>query len=381
VNRPPRILIIDTCYPAFLRSAGYMRQALKHEGFGALRDAFMALRFGTSDAYSHNLRLLGWDAQEIIPNSLLLQSAWAQEHDIAFSSRLARNSLSALARLPGFRSNSTSDSSLHHILEAQIEAYSPDVLYFQDLNFVPPETLARFRTYANVIAGQIASPLPTTEVLHSYDIIFSSLPNQVAHIESLGIPAEFLAIGFDTRVLKEVAAKGRDLPLTFVGGISEHHSTTERLLRTANLHCPPISIFGYGRRQLSRDLRGRHFGERWGTDMYRVLLRSQITLNRHIDVAEGYSNNMRLFEATGCGALLVTDNGKNLRDYFSSYEVLSYSDPEAIASLICWARQEPEQAKAMAERAQQRTLTEHSYLRRMGDLDEALRRYLGRRTA
>jgi len=89
---------------------------------------------------------------------------------------------------------------------------------------------------------------------------------------------------------------------------------------------------------------------------------------------------MRLFEATGCGALLVTDNGRNLNNYFSDDEVLSYASPTEARSLVNWARREPEQAQAMARRAQQRTLTEHSYSRRMGDLNEALMRRLGGQT-
>ena len=380
MSHQSKILIIDTCYPAFLRSAGYMRQALDHEEFELLRESFMELRFGTSDAYSHNLRSLGWDAQEIIPNSLLLQSAWAQEHDIALSSRLARVSHAAVSRVPGLRSISRLLPSLHRVLEAQVMAYSPDVIYFQDLNFAPPQLIQRLRKHARMIAGQIASPLPPATVLKSYDVIFSSLPNQVEQIASQGVPAEFLAIGFDNRVLEEITVEQRDLPLTFVGGVSRNHSVTQHLLRATSLLDPPVSIFGYGRRRLPRDLRGLHYGERWGADMYRVLLRSQITLNRHIDVAGGYANNMRLFEATGCGALLVTDHGRNLNDYFSEEEVLTYVSPKELGSLIDWAHREPEQAKAMAIRAQQRTLTEHSYSRRVGDLNKALMRRLGGQT-
>jgi len=380
VSHQSKILIIDTCYPAFLRSAGYMRQALDHEEFELLRESFMALRFGTSDAYSHNLRSLGWDAQEIIPNSLLLQSAWAQEHDIALSSRLARVSHAAVSRVPGLRSISRLLPSLHRVLEAQVMAYSPDVVYFQDLNFAPPQLIQRLRKHARLIAGQIASPLPPTTVLQSYDVIFSSLPNQVEQIASQGVPVEFLAIGFDDRVLEEIKVEDRDLPLTFVGGVSRHHSATLPLLSELARSPSQLRIFGYGGDQLTPDLRALHHGERWGVDMYRVLLRSQITLNRHIDVAEGYANNMRLFEATGCGALLVTDRGRNLKDYFSDEEVLSYASPTEARSLINWAYREPEQAKEMARRAQQRTLTEHSYSRRMGDLNEALIRRLGGQT-
>jgi hypothetical protein len=261
VSRQPKILIVDTCYPEFLRSVGYTREAQIHERHDDLREAFMRFRFGTSDAYSHNLRSLGWDAQEIIANSLLLQSAWAHEHDVPLSKRLSAISHSALSRVPGLRSVSRLLPSLHRVLEVQVEATAPDVIYFQDLNFAPPQLL-------------------------------------------------------------------------------------------------------------------EHLGECWGADMYRVLLRSQITLNRHIAVAEGNANNMRLFEATGCGALLVTDKAKNLRDYFSDDEVLSYSGPADVPDLVKWAQHEPEQASEMAERAQRRTLMEHSYFRRMEDLSRSLLQHL-----
>jgi hypothetical protein len=40
--------------------------------------------------------------------------------------------------------------------------------------------------------------------------------------------------------------------------------------------------------------------------MYRVLECSKIVINHHGDVAP-WANNLRLFEATGTGALLLTD--------------------------------------------------------------------------
>ena len=376
MSRQPKILIVDTCYPGFLRSVGYTRQAQFHERHDDLREAFMRFRFGTSDAYSHNLRSLGWDAQEIIANSLLLQSAWAHEHDVPLSKRLAAVSHSALSRVPGIRSVSRLLPSLHRVLEAQVESTAPDVIYFQDLNFAPPRLLERFRRHAKLVIGQIASPLPPATVLRSYDLIFSSLPNQVEQIRSLGVPSEFLAIGFDERVLKEISVEQRDLPLTFVGGVSKHHSATLPLLSKLSESPSDLQIFGYGGDQLPTNLQALHQGESWGADMYRVLLRSQITLNRHIDVAEGFANNMRLFEATGCGALLLTDKATNLREYFSDDEVLSYSGPEHARELVNWARREPTQAREMADRAQRRTLKEHSYFRRMEDLSRSLHRHL-----
>ena len=57
-------------------------------------------------------------------------------------------------------------------------------------------------------------------------------------------------------------------------------------------------------------------GEVWGADMYQVLRRSRVTLNSHIDFAGQEAGNMRLFEATGVGAFLLTDFKDNLHALF-----------------------------------------------------------------
>ena len=58
-------------------------------------------------------------------------------------------------------------------------------------------------------------------------------------------------------------------------------------------------------------------GEVWGADMYQALRRSKITLNSHIDMAGREAGNMRLFEATGVGAFLLTDFKDNLHTLFA----------------------------------------------------------------
>ena len=54
--------------------------------------------------------------------------------------------------------------------------------------------------------------------------------------------------------------------------------------------------------------------------MYKVYGRSKIVINRHGEVAQGFANNMRMFEATGMGALLMTGQSPNLSDFFSEKE-------------------------------------------------------------
>jgi len=147
-------------------------------------------------------------------------------------------------------------------------------------------------------------------------------------------------------------------------------------------HHVDIDFFGYGADSLPRSsaVRQRHHGEAWALDMYRVLAQSYITVNRHIDVADNYANNMRLFEATGCGAMLITDAKANLGELFEvGKEVVAYSSHEEAVELIKYYSSHPEERDVIARAGQQRTLREHTYRQRIEELVEILETYLVKR--
>ena len=169
--------------------------------------------------------------------------------------------------------------------------------------------------------------------------------------------------------------------MSFVGGISRHHNKAipllERLARETG-----IQFFGYGAESLEPGsaIVARHRGEVWGLEMYRTLARSRVTLNRHINVAENYANNMRLYEATGVGAMLLTDRKDNLGELFQvGREVVDYQSPDEAIELIRYYGEHAEEAAAIARAGQQRTLREHTYARRMEELLPILRARLSSR--
>jgi spore maturation protein CgeB len=132
-----------------------------------------------------------------------------------------------------------------------------------------------------------------------------------------------------------------------------------------------LEVWGYGVERLPAEsaLRRRHRGEAWGLDMYEVLARSAIVLNRHIDVAEGHANNMRLYEATGMGAALLTDDGSNLADLFEpSHEVAVYQDADDLIARIDELLANDEKRSAIAAAGRQRTMSEHTWAKRIAEL-------------
>lgn len=394
-----RILILNTDYDAFLAQFYGVNPALRDADYETQMRARNDSLFGVADFYSHSLRSLGHDAREIHANNQHLQAAWAREHPgattppavvepgwhaslQALRRRFGQTGLRHVKRLfrPFLSWLDSRNDWLYDILDQQIKHYRPDVILNQALDGISNQFLAERREQTRLLVGQIAAPLPPDGDLMHYDLMLSSLPNYVARFRELGLKAELHPFAFDPRVLARVPpSTERDLPVSFVGSASVHHRSRGELLETLCRHGIPLDIWGQGRENLrsGSPLRACHHGPVWGTEMYRVLGRSQVALNHHIGIAGDYCNNMRLFEATGMGATLVTDAKSNLSDYFEvGAEVLAYRSPAECAELIEACLADPGRCADIGAAGQARVLRDYSYEARMAELAETLTAYL-----
>lgn len=356
-------VFLNTYYPGFLDHHYRTSPDLSSRTYREQHRSLQSACFGDSDFYSSGLREAGWEADDLIANCQPLQRAWAIENGSA-------DSTSSLA-----------------IAVEQIRRAKPDVLYFQDLGIATSEFFSAIRTAVGLVVGQIASPIPPQAHMHGFDLIVSSFPHFVQRFRQAGIPAIYQPLAFDPRVLtrlqpaKGLQRHGGDAGVTFVGGISPAHRDRKILLEQLAARIP-MEFWGYGTESLSVSSEGRQrcHGAVWGMDMFGVLGRSAITINHHIDVAERYANNMRLFEATGCGALLVTDYKDNLGDLFDvGSEVVAYRSPDECTALVQYYLAHQDEATAIARRGQARTLREHSYAARMRQTADVLERLLRRK--
>lgn len=353
-----KLLVVDTFYAPYIENL--YRFGLEKTNYQEQHRAHFRDGFGTGDAYSTGLASLGVEAIELVANSERLQDAWAREYQ------------PQLLHLPA------GGQRLLAILQAQVGAFSPDVLYVQDINWLPAGFLRQLKDSVPMLVGQNACPLAPGLDLAPYDLLLTSLPHYVERFRCQGVAAAYFPIGFDQRLLlRYPTAAPRQYPLTFVGGLGGYHSRGTQQLEIIAQELP-LQVWGYGGQQLPETsiLRSRWQGEAWAGAMYSLLAQSQITINRHIDIAEGYANNMRLYEATGMGACLVTDAKANLASLFEpDREVVTYRSPEEAISKLRVLLEHPEEAAAIALRGQERTLRQHSYGQRMQLLVELLRRH------
>jgi len=373
------ILIVDTIYPSVLNDFYKKIPTRRNLSHNSLMSLFFKSRFGTSDTYSFYLEENGWVAKTLVANSHILNESVSLNSIDQIRRYLFKYDLSSklFARIFEFKDAFLND--YQNVLLKHICAHKPDVIYFQDLNFLNEVELDSLKKSGFFLAGQIASPLPSKHILRKFDHIYSSLPNLVNEIQNIGVSSSFLPIGFDSRILKEIPSDSRRHLLSFVGGISTIHSSTIPLLQRVIEQHPELRIYGYGKKltNSSRLINNAHFGEAWGLDMYKIFKNSYLTLNRHSKVSGPYANNMRLFESTGMGSLLLTDNKINISDYFiPNEEILVYDNFQHASDLVKWVKDNPGKARKIAENGLKRTLQDHTYEKVIGNLSKDLKNRL-----
>lgn len=309
---------------------------------------------------------------EVHANNFTMQMAWAREHRVSriakYGWRLSQSYLAMQWRHRG----------LEQIVLEQIRRFKPDVILAHDLDFGGHRFRCKLKRLTKLLVLQIACPLDWQKNFSAYDLVVTSLPSYVQRFNGMGIQARLLRLGFDPVILQHLPEVERDIDISFVGSISNAHSGRARWLEAVCRNLP-VKVWGDGVDLLAADsaVRKAYQGTAWGIEMYEIMRRSKLTLNFHIDIAGNYANNLRLYEATGPGACLVTDWKPNLKEIFSvGGEVVAYKDEaDCIAQLQSLLKDDPKR-KAIAQAGQIRTLREHTYFHRMEQFVEIIQSQL-----
>jgi spore maturation protein CgeB len=390
--RQMRFALVNHSYKQFLDWLYQATPGLDRQTFAEQSSAYYQTLFASSDFYLHGLRSLGHEAHEFMVNNTAAQAAWLRENrgSIAAAKRgvaadawpswvRSLRDLFAKEPIAGSRTQHTSSSSSFDILLEQVRVMRPDILYNQSVFAFDDDQLRALKAHVGRIVGEHAAmPLPETIDYRLYDLIVSSFPPTIHWLRGRGARAELNRLAFDARVATAIPERTRDLPVTFVGSFLAVHNSRLELIEQVAAAFPAIAVHGSVTEiAASSPLQRRVGPPLWGRDMYGLLRRSVITLNHHGDVPP-YANNMRLFEATGMGCLLVTDYKDNLHEMFEpEREVVTYRDPAECIDKVRFYLDERNVAarERIMAAGQARTLNEHTYqacMRRLVDLIRTL---------
>ena len=367
-------LVVNTDYPEFIRRLYAEHPGLERENYEQQWRTRVESLFGVADFYSTHLRELGHEAWDVIANCEPMQKQWAREHGLACG-RDTRWRLRLRGGLLPWPARERNRRWLYDILEAQLRAYRPDVFYCMAIETLGSDFVRRAKQYCRLAIGQHAAPLPAHDIA-AYDLMLSSLPNLVDHFRRQGLRSEFLRLAFEPRVLQHLGNGSPRHDVVFVGGLGgPHERGTQMLEQLARRHA--VRVWGYGRERLNADspLRAVCQPPLWGLEMYRELRAARIVFNRHIDIAANYANNMRLYEATGVGTLLLTDRKDNLAELFEpGGEVIAYGSPEECVELAGHYLAHHDEREDLARAGQARTLREHTWPHRLRELVDVVGR-------
>jgi hypothetical protein len=385
-----RILVLNADYPRFLSWLYRGQPGLGSAGYAAQLAARNASLFGVADFYSRNFAALGHEAAELHVNNAWLQTAWAREHGMAVEA--AGPALpSGSSALPGWLQRAVTplkpmlrplarkiglspslDAQAEKILLTQVEDFKPDVVLNQDTFHVDPRLMRRIKAIGNPIAiGQVGIAPSRGVDWTVYDLMMSQLAATVAFFRGLGVRAEVNHLAFEPGILDVLPpAPAADIDVSFVGTVSPDHQQRITLLEAVARRYD-LKLFGNPPRTLpaASPLHQCFQGEVWGAEMYQALRRSKVTLNSHIDMAGREAGNMRLFEATGVGAYLLTDDKDNLPALFEpDREVAVWRSVEECLAAIDRALGDAQGRAAVAAAGQSRTMAQHTYRHRAAEI-------------
>jgi spore maturation protein CgeB len=402
-----RLTKVSTVYPEYVRSFYAERPNLVDRSYAEQREALAYDSFGWADFWAHALAPLGYEVQEVWANVAPLQEAWAREN----------------------RSDPSSTDWIYSVALEQIAAHRPDVLFMDDYTTFSAQWIAEARARApsvKLVIGWCGAPFRDSSVFAAYDVVLSNIPELVTWFSSAGHKARHVNHAFDPRVLDRIDIRHRpDINVSFVGQIERSanaHGARERTLATVaagtdlQLFSParPGSVTSIAKTTVGRTLYAAVRASRFigvenafsrvpvigrvtawrtappwplrgplnralrppvfGLRMFDTLRRSHVTLNSHIDLSTSSATNMRMFEATGVGACLVTDEKENLASLFQpGAEVVSYRSAEDCLDKVRWLLAHPQERDRIALAGQRRTLRDHTFARRAPLLDEVVR--------
>ncbi len=381
----PKIKFLKTTsnYPNYIEGFISKHPEIKGMNYEAALKLYFSDCNSWADFWKINLEATGkFECCEIIENAELLQKKWAHENNFKF----------------------TEGNWKEEILIEQIRHFKPDILFLVD-QYGDNSLAAKIKKLVpgiKLILGWDGILWHKPETFSNTDIILTCVPETADFYKAKGKTVYYHKFGFETTVLDRLTKFSEQYDASFVGSLilnENYHMNRLKLVaelsRKVDLNIFASSLpdnwsflhryrlmntiktgnwsFAFDLQRVGRKNKGGVFG----LDMFNVLYNSKIVFNTHGDNSIKTAANMRMTEATGVGALLLTDWKENLKDLFiPDEEIVTYKSASEAADKIKNLLKDENLRKKIALQGQKRTLKDYSYRKRMDEFANFIVNYL-----
>ena len=342
---------------------------------------------------------------EIIHNAKALQSAWAREHG--------------------------SDLTGNRLLLEQLKSYEPEVLFIQDSINFSASFIQKIREEVaslKLIIGHCCSPYnsESLKAFRQYNVILACSERFLEDFRKNNINSYLFPHAIESTLISQMGEIADPVnEIIFIGSLlfrEEFHKERISFIEEIFRNKLPLHMYGqletdpwhllkmkqttflamkllaalnikstYDNRTLQKIGQLKEMPRKsrysssirknirtepvFGKEMLKLIGRYAIGFNQHGEVAGDYAANVRMFEVTGAGTLLITDDKKNISSLFEpDKEILTYKSIEECVEKLQWAISHPAEARSIALAGQQRALRDHSVEKRVDLLHEIIQK-------
>jgi spore maturation protein CgeB len=404
-----RLIRLATNYSAYLTNFYASHIDLEEQDYWSQYQTLMADSFGWADFWTHALRKFECEVWEPVGNAEPMQKRWADENGVRYRKK----------------------HWLTDIICAQVKHFKPEIVLTTDYNTYGSDFLENLRRICpsiRYIVGWCGAPFSNPVAFNAFDLILSNIPGLVEYFRQNGHRCEHVFHAFEPRILQKINKNtANSIDFSFVGSIVKyhnHHRQREELLKEI-VRAEDINIYANIKKPTRKDIyllllrrilfymvrKAKCFSNEkltfksiptlhrymqmsdsselinhidkfiadrarpavFGISMFQKLFDSKITLNTHIDISLGHASNMRLYEATGVGTCLLTEQQPNLHQMFEpDVEVVTYGSSAECIEKVNFLLNHDKERNAIAKAGQERTLRDHTFDQRAEQLHEIL---------
>lgn len=373
-----------------------------------LNSRYIRSRYGYSDYFTKYMKKLGNEAHDFVATFKILQKSWARDYEKKYH-----------------ESNWLKEIILH-----QINYIQPDVIFVIDINLFDTLFRNKIRKICKKDVKIVAfhtNDIFDFKKFNDIDLFCTGIQSYVEQFQRYGFNSLLFSHAFEHTLLNEInAGQKRDYDFTFTGSLGNgidafsirYQAINELLLytplqvwgridkrnyslsslkrmkiickinrllnnigikndflasipvlrRTAYTKIDPTSP------QLNEVYKERLHEPVFGLEYYSLLAKSKIVFNIHGEYRLGKEAvNMRLYEATGMGACLITDWKENIAQVFEpDVEIITYKNIDDCVNKVLHLLENESEREAIARAGQKRTLKEHTWENRIRLLDAKL---------